>query len=368
MAYNYRFQQSPNFTPGGLASSVWGRPRSIEIAVGHWWGDPNQNPSVQGVINWLCNPASQVSAHYVVSENEVIQLVREADAAWHARQANPFSIGIEINPNTSETTYRTVAQLVRELRQKYGNLPLQPHSQYVSTQCPGSVDLAKIDTYSREEDKPEWVRNLRPIQPVSLNVLVSQTPVIDMRDGATVIKYIPQGTAIDFKAMTNIGDHEYLISSYSADHGLPNGIRKWEVGVPMPTPEPIPEPPKPNDYENIEDIPDGTYYAQVDTKLVDFTNGGIVKSYSRGQEFNIATVTSFLGKRYLKTLWSTQHNKHQGIPAEDLALSPPPEVQIPPAETQPDIKELEERVKNLETFKNGWLEFLEWLKSIFNKK
>lgn len=353
MAYEYRFQQSPNFTQGGVAGSVWGRPRTIEIVVGHWWGDPNQNPSLQGVVNWLCNPASQVSAHYVASENQVVQLVREADAAWHARQANPFSIGIEINPNTSETTYRTVAQIVRELRQKYGNMPITGHNTYVSTQCPGTIDLAKIDRYAREDDRPEWVRNMRAIEPIKLNVLVPQTPVIDLRDGATIVKHIAQGTAIDFKAITNIGDHEYLISSYSVDHGLPNGIRKWEVGVPVITPPAKPE------YENIEDIPDGTYFAQVDTQLIDFTTGNVIKTYSRKQEFNIATATTFLGKRYLKTLWATQNNKHQGILFDDLGLEKPQDTPLPPEPVQPDIKEISDRLGALEKLVKSIVDFLD---------
>lgn len=57
---------------------------------------------------WLCNPESEVSSHYVVHEDgRIVQLVREAERAWHAGQGswqgnpdvNSASIGIEIvNP------------------------------------------------------------------------------------------------------------------------------------------------------------------------------------------------------------------------------------------------------------------------------
>jgi N-acetylmuramoyl-L-alanine amidase len=57
---------------------------------------------------WLCDPASQVSSHYLVHENgQVVQMVRETDRAWHAGKSfwqgtadiNSCSIGIEIvNP------------------------------------------------------------------------------------------------------------------------------------------------------------------------------------------------------------------------------------------------------------------------------
>ena len=61
-----------------------------------------------GAIAWLCNPASEVSAHYVVSRaGEITQLVPTARAAWHAGKSswdghavresvNAFSIGIEM--------------------------------------------------------------------------------------------------------------------------------------------------------------------------------------------------------------------------------------------------------------------------------
>ncbi len=58
--------------------------------------------------NWLCVPESEVSSHYLVHEDgRIVQMVREADRAWHAGKGswkglsdvNSFSIGIEIvNP------------------------------------------------------------------------------------------------------------------------------------------------------------------------------------------------------------------------------------------------------------------------------
>lgn len=54
---------------------------------------------------WLCTPESEVSSHYLVYEDgHIVQMVREADRAWHAGagswkgrcDVNSFSIGIEI--------------------------------------------------------------------------------------------------------------------------------------------------------------------------------------------------------------------------------------------------------------------------------
>lgn len=62
-------------------------------------------PTGQAAEDWLCNPASEVSAHYVVHEDgRIVQLVREADRAWHAGRSlwhgegdlNSRSVGIEI--------------------------------------------------------------------------------------------------------------------------------------------------------------------------------------------------------------------------------------------------------------------------------
>ncbi len=56
-------------------------------------------------LAWLCNPASQVSSHYLIEEDgTIVQLVPEARRAWHAGRAswhgatdiNSLSIGIEI--------------------------------------------------------------------------------------------------------------------------------------------------------------------------------------------------------------------------------------------------------------------------------
>ena len=52
--------------------------------------------TVDGTIEWFKNPASQVSAHYIIDRNGFIyQMVRDSDKAWHAKGDNIDSIGIE---------------------------------------------------------------------------------------------------------------------------------------------------------------------------------------------------------------------------------------------------------------------------------
>ncbi len=62
-------------------------------------------------VDWLCNPQSEVSCHYLVHEDgRIVQMVPEASRAWHAgvgswageADINSRSIGIEIvNPGHS---------------------------------------------------------------------------------------------------------------------------------------------------------------------------------------------------------------------------------------------------------------------------
>ena len=147
MAYNYEWISSPNFKAG--------RTQSIKYIVIHHWDDPIKQPKLQGVLNHFKDPKVQVAAHYVVTGDRIIQCVKESDTAWHSRAANPFTIGIEVDPNVPGNTYATVGRLVREIRERHGNLPLRKHSDFVNTSCPGDLDLARIDKESRkEEDMP----------------------------------------------------------------------------------------------------------------------------------------------------------------------------------------------------------------------
>ena len=52
--------------------------------------------NVNGTIDHFLNPASKVSAHYVIArDGTIFQMVRDSDKGWHAKGANADSIGIE---------------------------------------------------------------------------------------------------------------------------------------------------------------------------------------------------------------------------------------------------------------------------------
>ena len=99
-------------------------------------------------LSWLCNPRSNVSAHYLVGRGgEVAQLVKHNRRAWHAgigfgikrlgipaNQGNKFCIGIELVGNgTTPFTEKQLDKLdwlIQHIHLGEGNLPITDHKEY----------------------------------------------------------------------------------------------------------------------------------------------------------------------------------------------------------------------------------------------
>ena len=79
----YRWQQSPNYSPGRTDY--------------RWVLIHTTQGGYAGAVSWLSNPSANVSAHYVIrsSDGQITQLVQHADTAWHAQCYNARSIGLE---------------------------------------------------------------------------------------------------------------------------------------------------------------------------------------------------------------------------------------------------------------------------------
>jgi hypothetical protein len=135
---NVKWVPSQNFTQG--------RTQKIKKIVIHWIvGDLAAADTVFTVTRY------ETSAHYAIENNTVHQYVKESDTAWHAMQANPFSIGIEHSAApgrlASDSTYRTSITLCAAICVRYDLNPdtdIEPHNKYVNTQCPGTMDLERI--------------------------------------------------------------------------------------------------------------------------------------------------------------------------------------------------------------------------------
>lgn len=165
MSYKFLTQyNSPNFSKGC---------NSRKMIIIHWWDDPAKNPSFEGVIATLCNPARQASAHFVATgtDRRVACLVNLDDTAWHAGtysgyNPNPDSIGIECDPRCRPEDYDVVAELIANIRSAYGDLPLYGHNKFVNTTCPGDWNLARLDALARTKDgSGDWgvVTDIKPV-------------------------------------------------------------------------------------------------------------------------------------------------------------------------------------------------------------
>jgi len=137
------FIQSPNYTKGR-----GGKPASLIII--HWFGVG----TIDGAIASFQNPAREASAHYLISDSRLVQMVDEGDTAWHAGvyAVNQISIGIEHDANPdkqlSEASYQTSGKLVREICARH-SIPIdrehiKGHNEIKATQCPGTIDINKI--------------------------------------------------------------------------------------------------------------------------------------------------------------------------------------------------------------------------------
>lgn len=120
--------QSPDYpdakwVPANAANYAGGRSGSINKVVIHV-----TQGAYAGTISWFQNPSAEVSAHYVVrsADGQITQMVRDGDTAWHARDANGTSLGIEHEGFVDEPSwftdamYRSSAALTKHLAKAHG--------------------------------------------------------------------------------------------------------------------------------------------------------------------------------------------------------------------------------------------------------
>jgi N-acetyl-anhydromuramyl-L-alanine amidase AmpD len=83
----HRFVESPHRTVVG---------RRIDVVIIHTMETAERTGAALACARWFASESSEVSAHYCVDADEIVQCVREEDVAWHARGGNTNSIGIEL--------------------------------------------------------------------------------------------------------------------------------------------------------------------------------------------------------------------------------------------------------------------------------
>ena len=252
MAYNENnSKNSPNYSPGRSGNRV-------DKLVIHWWGDPNQNPTADGVANWLCNPAAGTSAHFVITGTNrmVYQIVDDADTAWHAGdwKANLTSLGLELDPRCRDEDYDVAAEVIADLWRYYGKLPLYPHNKFTSTRCPGNYDLNRLHRLAEEKLNPTPPAPVNPHKDVPAAVKLpkaikfisklQKTEVwdLDTNPNYKSVKTLSLGEEYNAYAVFNFNDAKYYQTEYAFDKKNKTGVNSVDL-VPYVEPEqPVEQP------------------------------------------------------------------------------------------------------------------------------
>ena len=133
----YKFVKNLGRNSSSRASYGYGS--GIKGITIHHWGSTGQKH--ENVVSWLRGYTGNrgSSAHYVVSDGLVTQLVEDSRASWHGgnNKANGTTIGIECRPEMSRGDWETLVELCVNLERKHGSMKYYGHKDWKSTACPG---------------------------------------------------------------------------------------------------------------------------------------------------------------------------------------------------------------------------------------
>lgn len=205
---------------------------------------------------------------------------------------------------------------------------------------------------------PEWLQNLVDVEDVKLMVLPAEgTQVVHLLTGANITP-LAKGTWVDIAKKTVVGGKTYLISKYSVENVLPNGILQEHLGVPVV----VPPVTKPEWLEKWEDIADVTMYTRVKAPLVNLLDGSTVKEIEINQPIEVASTTEWHGQKYAITKYSTDKKEARGIALVNLDKDPIKEPETP-VEPDPE-KPVEDLIRENNNLLKQILALVQW---IFNK-
>ncbi|MGO2860615.1 MAG: peptidoglycan recognition protein family protein [Brevibacterium sp.] len=135
MSYKY----AKNLGKNSSARSSYGYGSGIDGITVHHWGSTGQKH--QNVVDWLRGYTGNrgSSAHYVVSDGLVTQIVEDSRASWHggSNKANGTTIGIEMRPEMSDGDWETLVELCVSIEEKHGSMKYYGHKDWKATACPG---------------------------------------------------------------------------------------------------------------------------------------------------------------------------------------------------------------------------------------
>ncbi|WP_144630291.1 peptidoglycan recognition protein family protein [Arthrobacter woluwensis] len=206
-----RSRRDQQYTDTEWVDDVFGTPRDIESITIHHWGILGQTHD--GVLSWFVDQNPDTSAHAVVSDGRINEIVDPEDASWAAGNAygNATSIHIECRPEATDGDYATVAWLVAYYRSKYGaDLPLFPHNHWTETNCPGRWDINRVDRLARAttSDKKDWfdMATAKDLDAAVEKGLAKYLGAINTANGKVSIRqFVADGTRAAQAARDNTG-------------------------------------------------------------------------------------------------------------------------------------------------------------------
>jgi hypothetical protein len=157
--------------PAHSANYTKGRTQAIREIILHV-----SQSNIEFLHGYFSRPNErQVSSHYAISKvGGFFQYVADSDTAHHARQANPWSIGIEHEGvgeeyQATETQLKASIMLCAHLCKKYSLDPakaIKRHRDYVATLCPVGLQVEEIiegvqEKLYAEPKPPKSIRYLK---------------------------------------------------------------------------------------------------------------------------------------------------------------------------------------------------------------
>lgn len=262
----------PQEVPG-----IWGKPYSRTGITIHWWGGGETADKHDNIVNYLLSAAAQglKSTNYVLSDNKITLMVSPDNVAWASNGGNPSTISIEHQPTLGAEGYKKSGWLVWQLEERYGKrLNLYRHSDWTTTQCPGTIDLNRIraeaDKWQAGGYNPAPPVVVMPTPPPAPNVNISYSklpsPVMYKINKPTNlwnfnsstwpgVKPVKQYAAGELVAIYGVADNHTLKAKYgmtqysfgTADSsGSPkatNGFNMVDLDIVQTPAQPVPTPP-----------------------------------------------------------------------------------------------------------------------------
>lgn len=248
---------------------------------------------------------SQVSAHFVVGDTKITQMVDLNNTAWCNANWNSNNECITIehegdwrNGYRNEAVLANSAKLVAWLRTVYPNIGFNRHRDVYSTLCPADLPVEEIwNRATQILNPPKPPTPPAPPTPALQVNDVQNKIVVTNKDAnlwdltytsyatAKSVKVIPKGTEVEISATAKhpLGSTYYL-TEYSFSKGIMNGINIVDVTdkvvVPPPVVPPVVVPP-----------------VTPPTPPVDAETVGLLKSILLKLGEIIKSITDFLTKR-----------------------------------------------------------------------